>query len=274
MVTDASRGILERREYEPYGQQMAPTPTDGPNYTGHVYDAATGLLYMQQRYYAPMVGRFLSTDPVTALSNPVGMFNRYDYAANNPYRFKDPDGRMICFPGDETCNKRMQDAEKRHIPVLQTGVTGKTKEKKMTRAQRAVDAAGSLLFGTAWNKNKKLNHPTKVPDGVAHRLTVVGAGSGIMVGAAPLVGASTPAAVVTLPEVAASMPAIPREAIYTGCILVACNGAVAEENAAAQAAELSDLTQRTEQTNAIEEAVEQGVAKFQEWYQAVFESGQ
>jgi len=48
---------------------------------------------MQQRYYDPMIGRFLSVDPVTALSNPVGMFNRYDYAADNPYRFVDPDGR-------------------------------------------------------------------------------------------------------------------------------------------------------------------------------------
>lgn len=48
---------------------------------------------MQQRYYDPGIGRFLSVDPVTALSNPVGMFNRYKYAANNPYRFIDPDGR-------------------------------------------------------------------------------------------------------------------------------------------------------------------------------------
>ena len=48
---------------------------------------------MQQRYYDPQIGRFLSVDPVTALSSPVGMFNRYKYAANNPYRFADPDGR-------------------------------------------------------------------------------------------------------------------------------------------------------------------------------------
>jgi hypothetical protein len=40
-----------------------------------------------------MIGRFLSVDPVSAYSNPVGAFNRYDYAANNPYRFTDPDGR-------------------------------------------------------------------------------------------------------------------------------------------------------------------------------------
>ena len=42
---------------------------DGPGYTGHVTDAATGLVYMQQRYYDPMIGqRLLSVDPVVASS--------------------------------------------------------------------------------------------------------------------------------------------------------------------------------------------------------------
>ena len=54
VVTDASRNVLERNEYEPYGKVIAPAaPHDGPGYTGHVYDAATGMNYMQQRYYDP-----------------------------------------------------------------------------------------------------------------------------------------------------------------------------------------------------------------------------
>ncbi|WP_257644143.1 RHS repeat domain-containing protein [Luteimonas salinisoli] len=93
-VTDASGAVIERREYEPYGAQLMPAVADGPGYTGHVQDAATGLTYMQQRYYDPLVGVFLSVDPVTAYSNPVGQFNRYRYANNNPYRFTDPDGRL------------------------------------------------------------------------------------------------------------------------------------------------------------------------------------
>ncbi|KAB8198238.1 hypothetical protein FKV24_003090, partial [Lysobacter maris] len=59
----------------------------------HVFDAATGLVYAQQRYYDDDIGRFLSADPVTPYGSPVGQFNRYRYANNNPYRFYDPDGR-------------------------------------------------------------------------------------------------------------------------------------------------------------------------------------
>jgi len=79
--------------YEPYGARIRSNNDNGPGYTGHVMDATTGLSYMQQRYYDPMVGRFLSVDPVTANANPGSNFNRYAYANNNPYKFVDPDGR-------------------------------------------------------------------------------------------------------------------------------------------------------------------------------------
>lgn len=92
VMTDGNRDIIERREYEPYGASIG-SPVDGVGYTGHVMDIATGLTYMQQRYYDQLLGKFLSVDPVSAYQNPVGMFNRYKYAANNPYRFIDPDGR-------------------------------------------------------------------------------------------------------------------------------------------------------------------------------------
>ena len=45
------------------------------NYAGHFTDPATGLSYMQQRYYDPRVGRFWSVDPVT-VDSAGGNFNR------------------------------------------------------------------------------------------------------------------------------------------------------------------------------------------------------
>jgi RHS repeat-associated protein len=102
LVTDASRNVVERREYEPYGAVLTGIK-DGPGYAGHVTDAQTALTYMQQRYYDPQIGRFLSVDPVTAYSNPMGAFNRYWYAGSNPYRFTDPDGRYACTRNGGTC---------------------------------------------------------------------------------------------------------------------------------------------------------------------------
>ena len=114
---------------EPYGLQLAPAPADGPGYTGHVYDAATGLNYMQQRYYDPGIGRFLSIDPVSATSVG-GNFNRYWYADNNPYRFYDPDGRRPDDPNDrppENCNEGMcpnPDERPESQPVLPDNPSG------------------------------------------------------------------------------------------------------------------------------------------------------
>jgi hypothetical protein len=52
---------------------------------------------MQQRYYDPIAGRFLSVDPVTTDAATGSSFNRYVYGNNNPYKFKDPDGRFAQF---------------------------------------------------------------------------------------------------------------------------------------------------------------------------------
>jgi RHS repeat-associated protein len=103
-VTDANRNVIERREYEPYGSQLTPAVSNGPGYTGHVQDAATGLVYMQQRYYDAQIGRFLSGDPVTPDGNTGDHFNRYRYAANNPYKFTDPDGRCEARIGTRICD--------------------------------------------------------------------------------------------------------------------------------------------------------------------------
>jgi RHS repeat-associated protein len=79
--------------YSPFGRPME-VDADGVGYAGHIRDADTHLTYMQQRYYDPRIGRFLSVDPVQADTEDGGNFNRYWYANNNPYRLVDPDGRF------------------------------------------------------------------------------------------------------------------------------------------------------------------------------------
>jgi len=97
-VTNAAGAVVERQVYEPYGAGVTRGPNDGPGFTGHVEDAATGLTYMQQRYYGADCGCFLSVDPVTAYgAGDARFFNRYVYAFNNPYKFSDLDGRATVY---------------------------------------------------------------------------------------------------------------------------------------------------------------------------------
>ena len=95
--SNAAGQVVERTHHEPYGAAIGKV-VDGPGYTGHVMDGLAGLVQMQQRYYDPETGRFLSVDPVTAYANGDWRhFSRYAYAYNNPYKFTDPDGRVAQF---------------------------------------------------------------------------------------------------------------------------------------------------------------------------------
>jgi RHS repeat-associated protein len=95
--SSASGALLNRTRFEPYGYVALGTKpgasTSVIGFTGHVQDAETDLVYMQQRYYDPIAGRFLSVDPVVTDTDSGRSFGRYHYAANNPYKFRDPDGR-------------------------------------------------------------------------------------------------------------------------------------------------------------------------------------
>ena len=47
---------------------------------------------MQARYQDPVIGRFLSIDPVGFMPSKPYMFNRYAYVGNNPFGATDPTG--------------------------------------------------------------------------------------------------------------------------------------------------------------------------------------
>lgn len=92
-TTNAAGTLVSRKDYEPYGSPLDGVFTDAPGFTGHVMDEKTGLTYMQQRYYDPSIGAFLSIDPIAADKATGAGFNRYWYAGNSPYNNVDPDGR-------------------------------------------------------------------------------------------------------------------------------------------------------------------------------------
>lgn len=81
--------------YSPFGLEVSHTmPDDQGGFTGHLRDSATGLNYMQARYYDPAMGRFLSIDPVGFMVSRPGQFNRYSYCYNDPVNCTDPTGML------------------------------------------------------------------------------------------------------------------------------------------------------------------------------------
>ena len=95
-ATDASGQVIWRESYRPYGERLTNVATSSANklwFTSRRQDAESGLVYMGARYYDPVMGRFISTDPVQFQEGNLHSFNRYAYANNNPYRYTDPDGR-------------------------------------------------------------------------------------------------------------------------------------------------------------------------------------
>jgi RHS repeat-associated protein len=67
-------------------------------FTGHENLDRTGLIHMNGRVYDPVLGRFLSPDPLTAKPSNSQSWNRYSYVANNPLKYADPSGfkQKIC----------------------------------------------------------------------------------------------------------------------------------------------------------------------------------
>jgi RHS repeat-associated protein len=182
-VTNQARTVIENSEYEPYGKLLNRPLANGPGFTGHVLDAATGMNYMQQRYYDPGIGRFLSVDPVAA--RPIGdNFNRYWYANNNPYRFTDPDGRetgagyatgQYTMAGESVSGP---DAFENALTIVSIAASGGAAGLTVRGIFRAVVSrvAGDAVKNAADQPKGDLHAPGDVPDGA----TIVRGGSGEM----------------------------------------------------------------------------------------------
>ncbi|HEX2060441.1 MAG TPA: RHS repeat-associated core domain-containing protein [Thermoanaerobaculia bacterium] len=103
LITGNGGAIIAERTYGAFGRGLivdsTPPPHELAQFTAHERDTFQ-LDYMHARYYEPMLGRFLSVDPVLdiklALHEPQ-LRNRYSYVTNNPLTFTDPDGRYRTF---------------------------------------------------------------------------------------------------------------------------------------------------------------------------------
>ena len=83
-------------DYWPYGEVLATEGTDATpfRFTGHERDAESGLDFMPNRTYGPVVRRFWQVDP---LAHKLPSWSPYVYSFNHPLVFRDPTG-VIAYP--------------------------------------------------------------------------------------------------------------------------------------------------------------------------------
>jgi RHS repeat-associated protein len=104
ITTDANGQVISRRDFQPFGEEIARANYGTDNvrqkFTGYEKDKETELDFAQARYYSSKLGRFYSTDPenyqgFSDITKPQS-WNAYAYVNNNPCRYTDPSGTCIC----------------------------------------------------------------------------------------------------------------------------------------------------------------------------------
>lgn len=98
-LIDKNGTIVFSAYYDAWGKQKISTKSAGlesfrRGYTGHEHLAEFGLINMNGRIYDPVLGRFLSPDPVMQAPEYSQNYNGYSYCFNNPMKFTDPNGKF------------------------------------------------------------------------------------------------------------------------------------------------------------------------------------
>ena len=102
-ILDSSGNAVVSYLYDAWG---APISITGPmastlgvqnpiRYRGYYYDTETGLYYLQNRYYDPVVGRFINADSTVSTGQGLIGTNMFAYCGNNPVSRFDPTGRSF-----------------------------------------------------------------------------------------------------------------------------------------------------------------------------------
>jgi RHS repeat-associated protein len=100
-------------EYFGFGEEATTTGLEeAMKFTGHerdlegTPDRLDDLDYMHARYFSPVLGRFLSVDPVLGDTSSSQNWNRYSYVWNNPLNAVDPLGATVFLVAYTTGNSR------------------------------------------------------------------------------------------------------------------------------------------------------------------------
>ena len=110
VVLDENQQAVGRTSFDAFGGRRSAS-WDGPpqpgaivggvreftsrGYTGHEQLDGLDIIHMNGRVYDPLIGRFLSPDPIVAQPFSSQGWNRFSYVINNPLRYTDPSGFQL-----------------------------------------------------------------------------------------------------------------------------------------------------------------------------------
>ena len=88
VLIESDNTFVHRYRYDAFGNELNPLSTDtNPfRYCAEYFDVESGQIYLRNRYYQPVTGRFTQIDPIK------DGLNWYAYCSNNPVAFVDPNG--------------------------------------------------------------------------------------------------------------------------------------------------------------------------------------
>jgi RHS repeat-associated protein len=105
-VTDVGGGVVSRRDYLPFGEEIpceaggrekipgyCDDPRTGLRFAGKPRDAESALDDFGARYFSGAQGRFVTPDVIGPDPGTPQTLNRYRYGLNNPLRYVDRTGR-------------------------------------------------------------------------------------------------------------------------------------------------------------------------------------
>ncbi len=99
-LTDESSFVSDSYAYDSFGTILNSSGSNANpfRYVGRygLLDDGNGLKYVRARYYAPLIGRFITKDPYLGEEDAVQSLHRYVYAQNNPLRLVDVSGFSPC----------------------------------------------------------------------------------------------------------------------------------------------------------------------------------
>ncbi|MEU9197547.1 polymorphic toxin-type HINT domain-containing protein [Streptomyces hundungensis] len=134
---DAAQTVT-RRKTTIFGAPRGEQPTNwtgDKGFVGGTKDADTGLIHLGAREYDPVIGRFISVDPVLALGSSQAL-NGYTYGDNNPVSNPDPTGMCADIDCPTRPNPNSENTTPGHVPAPE----------KRTEAGKVIDAEAKQSY--------------------------------------------------------------------------------------------------------------------------------